>query len=74
LVAAVGKNMTKDRFKVISELWSSGIKAEILYNENPRMDKQMDFASDNRIPFVIFIGENEVKDNKVKIKVDNILI
>jgi histidyl-tRNA synthetase len=38
------------------------------------MDKQMDFASDNRIPFVIFIGENEVKDNKVKIKVDNILI
>ena len=32
------------------------------------MDKQMDFAVDNRVPFIIFIGENEVKENKIKIK------
>jgi histidyl-tRNA synthetase len=69
LVASIGKNMTKERFRVVNELWDSGIKAEILYNENPRDDKQMKYTLENRIPFMIFIGENEIKDNKIKIKV-----
>ena len=67
-VAAIGKNLTKERFKVLNELWENGINAEILYNENPRMDKQMDYAINNKIPFMVFIGENELKENKVKIK------
>ena len=67
-VAAIGKNLTKERFKVINELWDNGIKAEILYNENPRMDKQMDYVVINKIPFIVFIGENELKENKLKIK------
>jgi histidyl-tRNA synthetase len=67
-VAAIGKNLTKERFKIVNDLWENGIKAEILYNENPRMDKQMDYACDNRIPFIIFIGENEIKENKIKVK------
>ena len=67
-VAVVGKNLTKERFKVLNELWDNGIKAEILYNENPRMDKQMDYAVNNKIPFMVFIGENELKENKLKIK------
>ena len=68
LIAAVGKNLTKERFKIVNELWDNGFKAEILYNENPRMDKQMDYAVNNRIPFIVFIGENELKENKIKIK------
>ena len=68
LIAAVGKNLTKERFKLVNELWNNGFKAEILYNENPRMDKQMDYAVNNRIPFMVFIGENELKENKIKIK------
>ena len=67
-VAVIGKNLTKERFKVLNELWDNGIKAEILYNENPRMDKQMDYAVSNKIPFMVFIGENELKENKLKIK------
>lgn len=54
--------------KILNDLWKNKIKAEILYQENPRNDKQMDFVMENRIPFVIYIGENEVKENKVKIK------
>lgn len=67
-VAVIGKKLTKERFKVLNELWNNGIKAEILYNENPRMDKQMDYAVNNKIPFMVFIGENELKENKLKIK------
>ncbi len=60
--------MTKERFKIVNELWDNGIKAEILYNENPRMDKQIDYGLENKIPFLVFIGENELKERKVKIK------
>ena len=67
-VAVIGKNLTKERFKVLKDLWDNGIKAEILYNENPRMDKQMDYTINNKIPFMVFIGENELKENKLKIK------
>ena len=67
-VAVIGKNLTKERFKVLNELWESGINAEMLYNENPRMDKQMDYVINNKIPFMVFIGENELKENKLKIK------
>jgi histidyl-tRNA synthetase len=68
LVCAVGKNLTKERYKIVNELWNNNINAEILYNENPRMDKQMDYGLNNKIPFMIFIGENELKENKIKIK------
>ena len=68
LIAAMGKNLTKERFKLVNELWDNSIHAEILYNENPRNDKQMDYAVSSRIPFILFIGENELKENKVKIK------
>lgn len=30
----------------------------------------MDYAFDNRIPFIIFVGENEIKENKLKVKVN----
>lgn len=70
LVAAVGKsNITVERMKLLNELWEVGIKAEILYNDVPRMDKQNDFAVTNKIPFIIFIGENEIKEKKIKLKI-----
>ena len=69
LVAAIGKNMTKERFRIVNELWKNNINAEILYNENPRQDKQMDYAINNRIPFIIFVGENEKTNNKFNIKI-----
>ena len=68
LVCAAGKNLSKERYKIVNELWNNGINAEILYNENPRMDKQLDYGLSNKIPFLIFIGENELKENKIKIK------
>jgi len=30
----------------------------------------MDFAIDNKVPFIIYIGDNEVKENKLKVKVN----
>lgn len=69
LVASVGKtNLTSERLKILNELWENGVKAEILYNETPRMDKQNDFVTTNKIPFMIFIGDDEVKNGTLKLK------
>lgn len=32
----------------------------------------MDFAIDNKVPFIIYIGDTEVKENKIKVKVNKI--
>jgi len=70
LVASVGKtNITVDRMRLVNELWEANIKAEILYNDAPRLDKQNDYATTHKIPFIIFIGENEVKNGTVKLKI-----
>lgn len=34
----------------------------------------MDFAIENKVPFIIYIGENELKENKLKIKVIQLYI
>jgi histidyl-tRNA synthetase len=39
LIAQIGKNLTKERLKICSELWARGIKAETLYNDNPKPAK-----------------------------------
>ncbi len=40
MVAQIGKNLTTERFKIMRELWASGIAAEMLYNDNPKVPKQ----------------------------------
>lgn len=71
LVASIGKGLTKDRFRVCNKLWSAGIKAETLYNDNLKPQKQLKYAFDNGIPLIIWIGEDEVAQNIVKVKILN---
>ncbi len=46
----------------------AGIKAEILYEDIPKIDKQMNYALSKKIPYNLFIGEEEIKQNKFKLK------
>jgi histidyl-tRNA synthetase len=45
----------------------SGIKAE-LYPDEAKMKKQMTYADRNNIPYVILIGEDEIKSGKLTLK------
>ena len=69
LVGSIGSGQTGERFKLCKLLWDNDIKAEMLYNENPKPQKQLQYALENYVPFVLWIGEEELKNNKVKIKV-----
>ena len=40
-----------------------------MYFDNPKPQKQLSYALDNAIPLMVWIGEDEVKQGKAKIKV-----
>lgn len=39
-----------------------------MYNDNPRQDKQFNYAFENGIPLILWVGENEIQQGIVKIK------
>ena len=53
--------------KYITQLRQQGISAE-LYPDSTKMKKQMNYANDNKIPFVAIIGETELQDGTIAVK------
>lgn len=44
-----------------------GVKVEV-YPDNAKLKKQMNYANDRHIRFVILAGEEEIRQNKVSLK------
>ena len=53
--------------EVATELRSNGINTQI-YTNNAKIKNQFKYASRLNIPYVIVIGEDEIKENKVAFK------
>ena len=51
----------------LAQLRGAGIKAEI-YPDIVKMRKQMNYANAKQIPFVAFVGEQEMKDDTLTVK------
>lgn len=63
-------NMTENYDYVLNiakELRENNINTEI-YFENGKMGKKLEYADKKNVPYVLIIGENEVKDNVVMFK------
>lgn len=59
----------KDKsIEVSSRLRSNNISTELYLNENVRMDKQMRYANQKNIPYVLIIGPEEVEKNTVTVR------
>ncbi|XP_074771936.1 histidine--tRNA ligase, cytoplasmic isoform X3 [Athene noctua] len=69
LVASAQKKLLEERLKLISELWDAGVKAEVLYKKNPKLLNQLQYCEDTGIPLVAIVGEQELKDGVVKLRV-----
>ena len=52
---------------ILQQLRNKNIAAEI-FHQSDKLKKQLKYADDKQIPFVILIGENEMKENKVTLK------
>ncbi|KAM5299514.1 histidine--tRNA ligase, mitochondrial-like isoform 4-T4 [Ctenodactylus gundi] len=67
-VATPQKNFLRERLKLISELWDAGIKAEMLYKNNPKLLAQLHYCENSGIPLVVIIGEQEQKEGVIKLR------
>lgn len=52
---------------ILAKLRANGINSEI-YPESSKMKKQMTYANNKNIPFVILVGESEVEEGVVSLK------
>jgi len=62
-----GKEEEKYCLKLLKKIRESGISSE-LYPDSAKMKKQMKYADNKNIPYVILVGENEMKNNLITVK------
>lgn len=61
--------MLTERMQVVQELWAAGIKSEFSYKLKPKLPQQFKQAELAGVPLAVILGEEELKEGKVKIKV-----
>ncbi len=62
-----GENESLASLKLISELRKGGVKSD-LYPSKAKMQKQFKYANNRKVPFVILLGEEELKNNSFVVK------
>ena len=62
-----GREEEKYCLSVLRHLHDRGIASE-LYPDAAKMKKQMNYANRKKIPYVVLVGENEMKEKKVTLK------
>ena len=68
MIATIGKDMIEHRLKLANELWNENINSEILYKNDASIKQQLDYANNKGIQYAYIIGEDEIKQNKIKVK------
>lgn len=71
-VCSTTKNLISERLSLCKLLWSANIRAETTQTLNPKFAKQLRYALDAEIPFMLVVGEDEIKAGTVTIKALNI--
>lgn len=67
LVALFDENALGETLRTATNLRQAGLNVEV-YPAFDKLGKQFKLADQKGIPFVVIIGENEVKENKVTVK------
>jgi histidyl-tRNA synthetase len=67
LLVNFDSNLSKDLLRIASKLWKANIKSEI-YPDPAKMKKQFAYADKINIPYVLVVGEDEIKSGKLQLK------
>ena len=67
LVCSMSKKYLNDSFRISSILRNNNISTD-LYPDSPKLKKQLQYANNNDIPYVIIIGEDEVSSKLYTLK------
>jgi histidyl-tRNA synthetase len=68
LVTVFSKNTVKKSLKIVKQLRDARINSEIFSNPEEKLSNQLKYANKRQIPFVIIIGDEEIKAGKVAVK------
>ena len=68
LVTVFSPDLQGQALKVARELRSAGINTEVYPDSTDKLGKQLKYANKKNTPFVLVIGEDEVRDNTVTLK------
>jgi histidyl-tRNA synthetase len=63
-----GSGSLRERMEVAATLWEAGITAEFTWKAKPKLPQQFKAAENNGVPYAVILGEDELKQGKVKIK------
>jgi histidyl-tRNA synthetase len=67
LIINFGSSEQGHALGLLSQLRQAGLRAE-LYPDSAKMKKQMDYANKKGIPYVMLLGEEEIREGKVALK------
>lgn len=68
LVASTGGALLLPKLAICKELWRANIAAEVMQVDNPKFTKQLHYALESGIPYMVVVGEDELASGQVKIK------
>ena len=67
LISYLSDDLIKNSLELANKLREKGIPTD-LYSKKAKLKKQLQYANNNNIPFVIIIGEDEIKNRKYMLK------
>lgn len=67
MIVNFGEQEQAYALKLLAQLRRANVRAE-LYPEGTKMRKQMDYANKKGIPYVILLGEEEIREGKLTLK------
>lgn len=68
LVSVFNRDLLADSQKATKQLRQHGINTEVYPDPSDKLDKQLKYANKKNIPYVIIIGPDEAKNNRVTLK------
>jgi len=67
-VCSIGKGLLTEKMKICKELWDNEIKAEYSCKSYEELKNQFQVCEKEKIPYAIIIGNEEIKNQIVRIK------
>ena len=67
LISYLSNDLIKNSLELANKLREKGIPTD-LYSKKAKLKKQLQYANNNNIPFVIIIGEDEIRNGKYILK------
>lgn len=68
ILMTVFPDFQKESVELAQKLRTQNIKTELYLSPTDSLDKQLTYANKKQIPYVVIVGEREIKENKITVK------